>query len=159
MSKVGFGKYANHDVEELLLDQPDYVIHYALAEARPTGPLFGLCMDALRLIAVFDALPYVVPCECCGRTATRCMVRLDDPRPSFWCDLCNPPRAGEPGRVATCEVRSYQHAGAYFRWDELRVLIRRMARAKGVSGRIMEVAKAAGIGGRSGNTVRVLGER
>jgi hypothetical protein len=139
---VPFGRQRSHSAAKLLLDDPAYVVS-VLREPEPQGRLARLRDEVCRLIDRFDARPICVPCRApgCGRRATRCSVYRDSVRPVWWCDECDPYQEGAtPGALRL--LSRYLEAVAHVEWSgngrrsDLRFLVRELARARGLPGRV-----------------------
>ena len=132
---VTFGKYDGKLVEQLLIRDPSYII-WMLAQKAPGKAMAEVCDEARRLIEIFDAKPFVVPCsgEDCKHTATRCSV-YREVNLQCWCDQCDPYSAcPTPGKLRV--IRTYGDAIQHADQKGTReFLIRSLADLKGLKGR------------------------
>jgi hypothetical protein len=139
-----FGKHIGMSVERLVLTQPDYVV-WMLGKEGATGALRQAQQEAGRLVRVFDRKPILEPCRApgCGNVATRASVYRGSVWPAWWCDTCDPDQLGaSPGKLDI--IRTYLDAVTYVnvccsgRRQALRVIIKELARAKGLPERVGE---------------------
>jgi hypothetical protein len=141
---VTFGKHSGKSAEMLVLKHPDYA-WWMLGVELPTAFLRQVQQELRRLIKVYNDKPIVVPCQApdCGSTATRGSVSRGAVWPRFWCDECDPYQLGaSSGKLQI--VRSFEDAICYVnmfcegRKDMMRILIKELARAKGLPTRVGE---------------------
>jgi len=139
--RMPFGEHEEKLLESLVLREPRYVYGLLRDEDVPAR----IQKEATRLIAVFDAKPYLTDCtsEECINDVTRFTVYGWNLSPQFWCDECDPYSLGaRSGKIQ--EIATYDDAvmHAMFHCNnslkDLKTLIRIMAGAKGLSGRIGE---------------------
>jgi hypothetical protein len=133
-----FGKHFGRLLEAVVLKEPAYV-RLMLSYEGANGPLARAQEEALRLIEIFDARPFLLPCTNpdCHRTATCCWLFYYSFSPKWWCGKCDLPQTlpcpdllylfGTYGAAA-----SYIETAYYPREEGMRRLIRLMAEAKGL---------------------------
>jgi hypothetical protein len=139
---LNFGKHRGMPVESLVLKEPDYVA-WMLAQEDAGRELSAARAEVVRLIRILDAKPVLVPCRGCGGRATRFSLYEGSVRPRWWCDQCDPgEECPSPAKVHT--VRTYlggaHYVGSYCggRKRDLALLIKELARAKGLPDRVGE---------------------
>lgn len=136
------GKHRGKSVEEVVLKDPSYIA-WMLSQADPSEALAQACDEARQLIGTFNGKPFVKKCsgDGCDEMATRCTVYGPNVNPWYWCDKCDPYAAGAT-RGNLSEIRTYwdaiQHVNFHGdgRKSSLEVLIRNLARAKGLPDRV-----------------------
>jgi hypothetical protein len=141
---ISFGKHQRKSPQLLLLKYPDYAL-WMLREERATGNFANVQTELRRLIRLFDEIPIVVPCvgDDCENIATRGTVYRGAVFSRWWCDSCDAYSAGaSTGKLYV--VRSFGDAVGYVsmvceaRKQALRVLIKELAKAKGLPTRVGE---------------------
>jgi uncharacterized protein (DUF3820 family) len=141
---VTFGKHSGKSAEMLVLKHPDYVL-WVLRVEFPTAHLLQVRQELMRLIKIFNLKPIVVPCrgEGCEETATRGSVCRGAVWPSFWCDGCDPYQLGASSgklRIVRFFGDAIDHVNTCCgaRKEALRILIKELARARGLPTRVGE---------------------
>lgn len=142
---ITFGKHQGKSIETLVLKEPTYMA-WIMAQSSPTEQMESVQKLAQQLASRFDNKLIINQCygKSCGNQATCCMVYLNNvTSPYWWCDHCNPYQSGaNSGKLQT--VRTYQDALAHVdmyckgRVTDARSLVRSLAQAKGLPGRITE---------------------
>src|SRR5262249_18364207 len=135
----------------LVLRQPDFVL-WILGKEEATGRLAEARQEVIWLIRLFDERPIIEPCSGrCGGRATRCSLHQGGLRPRWWCDGCDASASTfTPGKLVI--VRTYRDAVRYVnafcggRKQDLKVLVKELARAKGLPRRVGEAQAAAFFG-------------
>lgn len=145
---LNFGKHRRKTTEVIVLKEPDYVLWMLRVEA-PTAQLAAAQQSVRRLIERFDEKPIIEPCSGkCGKPATCCTVYHGSVTPRWWCDDCDPSESTFTRRKLTI-VRRYGdavwHVGesCNSRKQDLKLIIRELARAKGLPDRVGEEQAAA----------------
>src|SRR4051812_5070141 len=93
--ELSFGRHQGRTVEELVLKEPGYLM-WMLTQPSPTGEFARAVHEARRLIAVFDAKPFVRACygTDCKSLATRFSAYRQSTELFFWCGECDPCELG-----------------------------------------------------------------
>jgi hypothetical protein len=138
-------KHFEKPMELLVLTDPEYVVSL-LRFDEPGGSLSKARSELIRLIRVFDGLPLTTRCQSpdCRRRATRFSAYKRTVRMVPICDKCNPYHMGaSSGKLSV--VQTYQDAVSHVmescrgRKADLKSIIRTLAEAKGLPGRVSEV--------------------
>lgn len=145
MMTVRFGKHTGKSVGLLVLKEPDYVA-WLLTKCDLCRSALAASEEAVRLIGIFDAKPLLTNCSGrdCAATATRGTAYNSTTWSlMWWCDACDPYQGGAHGGKLH-SIRTYQDAIDHVRIhciarrDALCTLIRAIAVAKGLPGRVGE---------------------
>lgn len=144
LMRLQYGRYQGRTAEALLLRAPDYALW--VLRHQPDGRLAHCFRD---LIAAFDARPLQSACQACGAQAVRAAALPERTELYFFCDACALyPDA--PPLGAAQDLRTLDDLAAHVERTtrrravaRLRSLVRRMAQAKGLPGRVTEPAAAA----------------
>lgn len=142
--QVTFGKLKGKSVANVVLRHPDYIV-WMLGKDTPSTQMAVVLREARRLIAIFDAKPFLANCfgSSCGKPAARFSVYRGGLLLYFWCGACKPYSAGAASdhlsightyRNALNHVRSYNGGNR----EDYKHLIRRLAEAKGFPERYSE---------------------
>ncbi len=137
-----FGKYRGVALEHVLLTNPDY-IDWMRSEDDPTPLLRAARTEARLLVRIFDRKPFVEKCHStkCANTATRGTVHGANIQLVCWCAGCNPYQLGaDDGRLQIVsrfdDVSGHVAFHCNGREQDYRRLVRNLAEAKGLMGRV-----------------------
>jgi len=146
--RLQYGRYQGRTAEALLLRAPDYALW--VLRHQPDG---RLAQHFRSLIAAFDARPLQRPCQACGVAATRAAGLPERVELYFFCDACALYPDAAP-LAAAQDLRTFADLAAHVERTarrraaaRLRGLVRRMAQAKGLPGRITGRAAEAFLAG------------
>ena len=132
------GDYAGELVEVLVLTEPNLVLEML---DQPDSDEDPVCQEIRRLIEIFDAKPFKVPCATCGGEASLVSLYANSVQAQYWCKSCAPIGSQTTGGKlkfiqAYMEVAAFVHLYCGGRKADLSTLIRKLGRAKGLPLRI-----------------------
>ena len=147
---IAFGKYRGTSTEMVVIKHADYAV-WLLRQAAVNNSFARVQSDVERLIREFDAKPFTACCQRtgCGETATRGYVYRGSVQLSWWCDDCDPSDETGVPTGKRVVLRSYgdfvRYAGGHCngRRADLGVLVKGLARAKGLPDRVGEPVAAS----------------
>lgn len=134
---VQSGKKEGKSTQELVLKEPDWV--QAFLSKVKEGKVFSAFKAHIE---AFNSRPFEQKCFGCKGPATRASLHIGNAKdPYYWCDDCNPYNLGAvDGKLVI--VTSYRRALEFVDWycggsrTDKRFLIRKLAVAKGLPGRV-----------------------
>ena len=143
------GKHLEKSIELLVLTDPEYVVSLLRLDELG-GSLSKARSELIRLICVFDGLPFKTRCQSpdCRRRATRFSAYQRTVRMVPICDTCDPYHMGASSGKLTV-VETYQDAVSHVmescngRKADLKSIIRALAEAKGLPERVGEAQAVA----------------
>lgn len=147
--KITFGKHKGKTVERLVLQEPGYINWLLRQEAL--GKMSEVQLHAQNLVSMFDMKQITATCSAsgCNRPAVLCTVYSGNVHQiQWWCDQCNPCQLGASASKVQI-VRTYKdaelHVDGYCRRRKsaLQTLVKEIAEAKGLPGRVTEKAADA----------------
>jgi hypothetical protein len=147
MNHIGFGKYRETSPALLLIKDPDYAV-WMLTQTEANGRLAEVQPVLRTKIRRFDEKPLIESCVDCGEPATCCSVYKGTIAPRWCCDDCDPAAGGATAKKLRI-IRTYADAVRHVREscggrkEDLRLLIRSLAQAKGLPQRVGEEQAAA----------------
>ena len=135
--KLSFGKHAEKEIEQLLIQEPQY-IQWMMERPAPSGPMLGALKHVHSCLDNFDAKPFLRACSGtnCPSSATRFSIYRGSYSPWFWCSACSPYSLGAiEGRitVGATSLEAVAHVKIYGGTVEsLRAAVDALVNAKGV---------------------------
>ena len=152
---INFGRTHNgKSIEILIIKEPKYIDWLLNESTSPTSKMCDAQIEANRLIAKFDNMPFIEKCEVknCNQTATRFVLYVGtllggSVHPSWWCDNCDPYDSGSSQNHLEI-LKSYKEAISYASSYKLtksgwKSLIRDIFEAKGLPKTVNEARAIA----------------
>lgn len=137
---IGFGKYGDQSVNQIIFDDPGYIL-WALSYINPDQKLEELASESRELIEIFNSKPFTRKCSQCNKKqAIECSVYGDSLVPDFRCKKCTLHSSVVKGKYT--EIKTYHDAFSFAKdrkdrqRGDAKQLIQNLARAKGLSKRI-----------------------
>ena len=138
-----FGKFHRGKLIEMLIITEPVYIGWLLSVG--VFPRYRAAEKHIRwCIKRFDEKPFVVRCQTkgCKHVATRCTLYPNSPFPRYWCDSCTIDSDAPVLMVATTyhDVLHFLDVWCHNNRQLGRVLLRRLATAKGMPNKLTEKA-------------------
>lgn len=99
---IEMGKYHNHTLEWLILNDPKYFYEF-LTTTGISENASRLKEEAYKLISIFDRKPFIRTCSNfgCRRSVVRFTLALHNTHVSFWCENCLPKLGWQQYTIST----------------------------------------------------------